>query len=238
MPACRHGVVSSPRDIAPQYIPPLHRTEDARSVLCRQDAMHGGVRAAQAITMPRARRWSTPATHDEGSLMNAFQFDTVARAVAALLTRRHLLGVAIGGTLTAAGLADTDAKKHRKKPCGPCKTRKKGKCKPKPDGIDCGTGEICRRGQCQCQQPCNADRECLANGSCGRVCPETFDCGMGCGCGLPTVEGPVYCIVSEGGCETFTQGCESTAECPLGQVCMTTFCATEPFNRCISLCPS
>jgi hypothetical protein len=170
--------------------------------------------------------------------MDASRFELLARTVAALPSRRQFLGLLVGDGLTRSGLAGTGGKPRRKKTCGPCAKHKRGKCKPKADGLTCDTGKVCRRGKCQCQQACSADRECLANGSCGRTCPETFDCGAGCGCGLPTVEGPVYCMVNEGGCETFTQGCASTAECPVGQVCMTTFCATAPFNRCISLCPS
>ncbi len=170
--------------------------------------------------------------------MDASQFDSAVRAIAGFASRRSLFGLAVAGSLASLWPGDGRARKPRKKKCGPCEKRKRDKCKPKPDGLVCGEGSICRKGRCECEQPCGSDRVCLANGSCARVCPESFDCGTGCGCGLVSVEGPIYCIVSEGGCETFTQGCESSAECPIGQMCMTTFCAQAPINRCISLCPN
>lgn len=170
--------------------------------------------------------------------MDASRFDAVARSIARAPSRRQLLSLAVGGAAALSRFDVGGAKKRRKKPCGPCAKRKKGTCKPDAEGVACAEGKVCRGGRCDCQQPCAADRECLANGSCAMLCPASFDCGPGCGCGLPSVDGPQFCVGSEGGCETFTQGCESNAECPIGQVCLTTFCLTAPFNRCFSLCPA
>ncbi len=171
--------------------------------------------------------------------MDASRFDAVARSIARAPSRRQLLALVIAGMAPLLQVGAGEARKRRKtkKACGPCAKRKNGKCKPDAEGTPCADGKICRSGRCECQQACPSDRECLANGSCARLCPASFDCGPGCGCGLASVEGPQFCIVSEGGCEFFTQGCESNAECPIGQHCMTTFCLTAPFNRCISLCP-
>jgi subtilisin-like proprotein convertase family protein len=54
-------------------------------------------------------------------------------------------GLALGGPLALRGIAAGEAK--RRKTCGPCKRRKKGKCKPKPAGTAC-TGGTCQHGTC------------------------------------------------------------------------------------------
>jgi hypothetical protein len=170
--------------------------------------------------------------------MDATRFDALSRLFAQGVSRRGVVGVALGAVVPAWLLADAAAGKGRKKSCGPCEKRKRGKCKPKPDGTECGEGQICRRGRCECKEQCGTGGRCLPNGSCARVCPADFNCGTGCGCGLESLDGPQFCTVNEGGCETFTQGCASSAECPVGQYCMKTNCAQAPFNRCIALCPN
>ena len=95
------------------------------------------------------------------------RFDDVARSLAALPTRRRFLGLALGGVLAAARLGDAEARKRRKrkKSCGICEKKKKGKCKPRPDGLACGEGQVCRKGRCECQEKCGAGGECLAGGA-------------------------------------------------------------------------
>lgn len=169
--------------------------------------------------------------------MDASRFDDTVRAFVADSSRRSLFGLAIAGGLTLAWPSAGRARKPRKKKCGICEKRKRGKCKPKPNDTVCGEGKVCRNGRCECQQPCGNGLECFANGSCARRCPASFDCGAGCGCGLPSAEGPQYCAFNEGGCEEFTQGCESTADCPIGLYCVPSNCALPPRNRCFPLRP-
>lgn len=169
--------------------------------------------------------------------MDADRFDDVARSLARNSTRRHLFGIAAASGVSAMWPIAGAARRHGKRKCGPCEKRKRGKCKPGPDGIVCGEGKICRKSKCDCQQPCGAGRTCLANGSCARVCPASFDCGPGCGCSLPNIDGPQFCANNEGGCMEFTQGCEGNADCPIGLHCVPSFCATPPVNRCFPLCP-
>jgi len=65
----------------------------------------------------------------------------------------HVLPLLLTGALGALSLPDAAAKKRKakkkcKKPCGPCATCKKGKCKPKADGTGCGPDQICSGGVC------------------------------------------------------------------------------------------
>jgi hypothetical protein len=91
--------------------------------------------------------------------MDARLFDTLARAVTEARSRRGALAAVVGSALGVAGLAETDAKK--KKPCPPCKKRKKGKCKKKlPDGTGC-RGGTCQGGRCVASPGCGAGGPCL-----------------------------------------------------------------------------
>ena len=96
--------------------------------------------------------------------MDSDHFDALARA---LHTRRRLVTRAAGvGTATLAaalGLGHPHgASATCKKPCGPCKRCKQGKCKPKPAGTVCAGG-TCQGGRCLASaQPCTpncADRK-------------------------------------------------------------------------------
>ncbi len=78
------------------------------------------------------------------------RIDGFATTLAALPTRRTLLGLGGAGLLGALGLDSIDARKKTKKckKCGPCEKCQKGKCKPKSDDTAClGTGK-CLAGQC------------------------------------------------------------------------------------------
>jgi hypothetical protein len=120
--------------------------------------------------------------------MKPGQFDALARSLTDRRSRRGALAAVVGGALGVAGLAKTDAKK--KKPCPPCKKRKKGKCKKTlPDGTSC-SGGTCQGGRCLAAVPP----------------PATGDC--------PSGHKPC-----DGGCIPSSQCCDN-ADCPVsGQVC-------------------
>ncbi|MDQ2655123.1 MAG: hypothetical protein M3Z20_18990, partial [Chloroflexota bacterium] len=100
--------------------------------------------------------------------MDANGFDALARTLTDARSRRGALASLLAGTFGLAALTETAAKK--KKPCPPCKKRKKGKCKAKlPDGTACESG-TCQGGRCV-THPC---RDGIRNGN------ETdIDCGGG-----------------------------------------------------------
>ncbi len=149
----------------------------------------------------------------------------MARWLNAIAHRRAfgLLGAsALGGIVGLSQRQDAEGKKRRKKKkCGPCRSKKKGKCKKrKPDGTACGDGGTCQGGACvvptcnpECTPPatcvdgacvCPEDNVCAEPGTC---CPEEVSCDAegGCVCGSP-LDGPA-------------------CSCPTGS----TFCATSVF---------
>jgi hypothetical protein len=115
--------------------------------------------------------------------MDAARFDELARNLANTSSRRRasrtLAALALGGALSVSLGDGTQAKK-----CGPCRKKKKGKCKKKlPDGTPCG-GECnaCLGGACgskpdgtACGGECN---QCLS-GTCGNK-PGGTACGGVC----------------------------------------------------------
>ena len=85
--------------------------------------------------------------------MDAHRFDSIARIVGAGATRRALVAAALA--VAPAAVRDEPAG-SKKKPCPPCKKRKKGKCKKKlPDGAPC-RGGTCQGGACVSGGPCSA----------------------------------------------------------------------------------
>lgn len=84
--------------------------------------------------------------------MDDNRFDAAARSLFASTSRRDaartIVGLALAGSAgTLFAPIDGDAKK-KKKPCDPCRIKKKGKCKgPKPDGTPCDGGS-CTGGTC------------------------------------------------------------------------------------------
>lgn len=177
--------------------------------------------------------------------MDADRFAAALRTLTTAPSRRTVLR-ALGG-LGLAGLLrwdDVAAKKRKKKPCPPCKTRKKGKCKGLlPDGTACAGG-TCQGGTCVCVPEsqvatcagrcgtwpntcgqyvscpsCTDGKLCLGNGSCGIPCGGSVgSCPASCICGFGTPEGQRYCIQSLPGCPV-QPACGSTLQCPLGSLC-------------------
>jgi hypothetical protein len=160
--------------------------------------------------------------------MDESRFDTVARALNGLPSRRAIAGglVAMLGFSTSPFLGELGAKKkrkHKKKRkqtcpvCGECETCINGACKPAPGGTACGEGG-----------------QCLTNGSCAEICTPG-SCGLACTCGMPSVEGPLYCTAPVAICDQ-PQQCATTADCPLGSQCQWTPACGINESRCIPLC--
>jgi hypothetical protein len=180
--------------------------------------------------------------------MDDRRFDSFVKALSSAGSRRGVLGIfgasALGlGAFVRPGLSAAKKRNKKcKKKCGPCKKCKKGKCKPKPDGTDCGGTKVCQSGACMCPTECCADadcgglRECVANGSCAVLCAD-IDCPTAaCSC-TTSVEGSRHCIVGLD-CDDLLQECTSTADCPPGQHCQSTGCGPGGTltDRCTPLC--
>lgn len=142
--------------------------------------------------------------------MDADRFDSLVRSLSVVPTRRGvtraLAGLGLVGMLGVQdGLSDVAAKKRKKKKCkkcGPCKKCKKGKCKPKPDGTDCGGGQSCRAGSCACPEGQDA-----CGGACLDSCPTIrFRNPVTCECCRPTGE-------IERVCDTIHEECCSGLPC-------------------------
>lgn len=133
--------------------------------------------------------------------MDPEHFDTFARSLPGVRSRRGLLATVWGIPLGATTLAEANAKK---KSCPPCKKRKKGKCrKTLPDGTPC-TGGTCERGRCAATPPpfvCPTQRVC-GPGCCpeGQVCGsngacvDPSCCSGDATCGAQTTAGRLCCI--------------------------------------------
>jgi hypothetical protein len=137
--------------------------------------------------------------------MDDRRFDALTRACTAGAPRRGIVRFLAAGALAAAwdlairgGWRNAEAK--CKKPCGPCRACKQGKCtKKKPDGTACGSGGRCQQGRC-CTPDC-AGKPCGEADGCGGVCTAQQGCGASCGtgqrpCALPA--GGVACIPDDG----------------------------------------
>ena len=98
---------------------------------------------------------------------------------------KSVAGLSLAGGLAARfGISTGSARKR----CGPCQTRKRGKCRGrKPDGTSCGPDNVCQRGKCTpdlctvdgIKNGAETDIDC--GGSCrrcapGKVCTGRNDC--------------------------------------------------------------
>jgi hypothetical protein len=159
--------------------------------------------------------------------MESSQFDTLARSIGKLRSRRTvvaaLVSSALGGTLrlghreAAAAPKPADAKCSSDTQCASGTCLKYGKCKKHgkltgkcrcacAEDTECGTGRICRERACFSQ--------CLTGGTCGAFQP----CSSGtCGC-FTSTDADVVCVFT-GPNTCLTDACTTEADCPDGYVC-------------------
>lgn len=80
--------------------------------------------------------------------MDPIRFDHLTRILSTARSRRHALAAALGAPFGMAFgvVSGVEAATKKKKPCPPCKKRKKGKCK-NAEGIPCNGG-TCQGGRC------------------------------------------------------------------------------------------
>jgi hypothetical protein len=175
------------------------------------------------------------------------RFDHLARALGRRLPRRHVALLASGilrglrvGALGLLGSRPGEASAKNKRPCPPCKTRKKGKCKGLlPDGAACAGG-TCQGGSCVAPPLSCPQGQRLCGGACLSVliCCNDADCAGGRTCQQGTcacpADRPHVCAGS-----TICQQCCSVAECRPdsrndGQLCQDGVCVCTVANtrRC------
>jgi len=134
--------------------------------------------------------------------MDADRFDTLARSLTAARSRRGALVAAFAGSLGLLSVVHPDDV-TAKKACPQCTKRKKGKCKPKPDGAACPGGS-CQRGRCAtCSDGVKNGTE--TDVDCGGSCPR---CGSGRACTGRNDCRSAYC--PDGTCAA----CTADTDCP------------------------
>ena len=191
--------------------------------------------------------------------MDADRFDTLARSLTAVRSRRGLTRILFGLAFGSAAAASPRVEAKKNKPCPPCKKRKQGKCKKKlPDGSAC-RGGTCHGGRCTtCSDGVKNGNETSIDcgGTCprcpnGRTCASRNDCdaalctgGMCAECVLNSecgtdVNGQCYCDPPASGgpwiCVTDQQSGPPVSDCtlcPADTVCFGTAPAYTCFKRC------
>ncbi|MFT4040214.1 MAG: hypothetical protein QM692_18690 [Thermomicrobiales bacterium] len=184
--------------------------------------------------------------------MDTSTFDTITRSLARIRSRRAALGVLAAGLAAVAGPTSQLEAKKKKKPkkvtlClnGETITVAKkqrngyirqgataGKCAAgsagcaSDAGCNAGARETCQNGVCAC--PAGFVRD--ANGICGDPAPckedgsvvaSSAECCSGHTTTIPTTPPTLQCTVAPG-------GCLSSANCPIGLICVNGLCATPP----------
>jgi hypothetical protein len=166
--------------------------------------------------------------------VDAHRFDRLVRT---WHTRRAALGLAVGlGALLGLAVQDEAAAKRKKK-CGSCRRRKRGKCKPKPDETRCGPCKVCQRGRCvalcpptecserdegdvclqECDPPCDTCNTCnLDLGQCELVCETEFCIDDFCRVPCDPPCGPCsYCEVGECVASCGPEECDDQGRCDI-----------------------
>ena len=179
--------------------------------------------------------------------MDEQRFDTLARSIGALRTRRSVLtALAAAAVAAAPGLGGREAAAALKRGGAKCSS-----------GSQCASGaciqyDVCKKhgrltGKCRCG--CTTDDDCPSgktcrNGACFRDCPTPTDCTGGQNFVTCNREGTCYCFSTDLGpsCVTLQvlcteNPCDTSEDCPQGQVCMTyapCCCGCEKFctNPC------
>jgi hypothetical protein len=101
-------------------------------------------------------------------------------------------------------------------------------------GIAANTDAKKRRKRCKCPNPCPGGRLRLPNGTCAAVCASDDACAATCICPAPlSAEGNRHCAPPLNDCPDVPQTCDTTAECPPGQVC---YNVSTCGKRCVPVC--
>jgi hypothetical protein len=151
------------------------------------------------------------------------RFDALIRLLTDRASRRAAVGSSAAAMLSFLGFVEASSKKREKrcnKKCGPCKTCKKGKCRPKPDGTDCGNCRSCQGGACL--SDCDSDQECR-DGQCtcgGTAC-------AGCCDGTTCRHGDTLAFCGRNG--------RTCVECVSGQECFSGECVCA-YSSCTGCC--
>jgi hypothetical protein len=124
----------------------------------------------------------------KGSRMDAHRFDRFTRALTLASTRRQvtrgLAGLAFGGAIWSTPTAAR--KKKPKKSCGPCRVKKRGKCKgSRPSETPCKGDGRCFAGTCIPKPACLGYASDCSNAGSGPCCSGTCLAGIVCGYGGP-----------------------------------------------------
>jgi hypothetical protein len=198
--------------------------------------------------------------------MEANRFDELLRSMADAPSRRGiargLTSLFLAGPLAALlGSGDTVAKKRKKKKkkcksCTVCQQCKKGKCKPKPEGTDCGANRVCQTGACVCPTSCCSNDDCGFQGACeagvcdcksgARFCQDTCIPEDGCctdeecpgGTGQTCQNGQCACPSGQkdcGGACILQDACCDRDDCDECELCQDQTCVA---SVCCPLCPS
>jgi hypothetical protein len=107
--------------------------------------------------------------------MDTTQFNHLMRALTLTPTRRDvaraLTGLTLSGAIASVWGNDAEAKKKKRKKCGPCQTKKKGKCKgAKPDDTTCNGDGKCFAGACIPRPTCLASASACTQPAAGACC--------------------------------------------------------------------
>lgn len=177
--------------------------------------------------------------------MDGSTFDTFTRSLTMAGSRRHALTGLLAGTLGLLASQVQTAAAKKKKPCPPCKKRKKGKCKGTlPDGAACAGG-ACQSGRCvAARPPAPSGPTCgdgVRNGNeigvdCGG--PDCPPCTSGQACSYRADCASALC---QGTCQPCSAGNPCGADVNGSCGCQAGTCFTAigfPVSSCAAECPS
>jgi hypothetical protein len=177
--------------------------------------------------------------------MDGLTFDTFTRSLTVAGTRRHALAGLLAGALGLLAAQAESAVAKKKKPCPPCKKRKKGKCKGSlPDGAAC-VGGACQGGRCVAALPPGPSGPTCYDGvrngnetgvDCGG--PDCSPCPSGQAC---SHRADCVSALCQGTCQQCSAGTPCGADVNGNCGCQAGTCFTAvgfPVSSCAAECPS
>jgi len=142
--------------------------------------------------------------------MDDRRFDLFVRSLSSRGSRRVLLAALASGLLVALGLgpsseqAAAGRRRQCRRPCGPCKRCRRGRCTS-----TCRGSQTCQHGTCRCPG---------GGQVCGGVCTDVASdrtncgsCGILCSAGQGCFEG--QCLTAQGTCSPVVDPCLFLPEC-------------------------